>query len=84
MWSLEFALLLASVLPAVENPWPDTIGIELPFAFAGAGGVLADLKNAHASGPERDEEVRKGGIRAFRVGATFYAIAVINQLTFGL
>jgi len=84
MSPIDLAVLFASVFPTVEDPWPDTIGVELPFAFAGAGGVLADLKHTEAGGPERDEAVRRGGVRGFRVGAAFYAIAVINQLAFGL
>lgn len=84
MSPLDLVLILASTLPTVENPWPDTIGIEVPFAFAGAGGVLADLKHAEGGGSARDEAVRKGGIRGFRVGAGFYVLAVINQLTFGI
>jgi hypothetical protein len=84
MSPLDLSILLAALLPTVENPWPDTIGVELPFASAGAGGVLADFRHAASSRPERDEAVRRGGISGFRFGAAFYAIAVLNQLTFAL
>jgi hypothetical protein len=54
-------LVLGSLLPHVENPWPDTIGIELPFAMAGAGGVLAGFlyagdSKAGAMGPFAEED----------------------------
>jgi hypothetical protein len=77
-------LLLSSVLPRVENPWPESIGIELPFALAGAFGVAAGAWHADAPREKRDKAVAMGGAWGFRVGALLYALALVNQVTFGL
>lgn len=73
-------LVLASLLPRVENPWPDTIGIELPFAMAGAGGVLAGFLYTGDSKAGRDGAVRRGGLWGFRLGMTFYVLSFIIQV----
>lgn len=72
--------VLASFLPRVENPWPDTIGIELPFAMAGAGGLLAGLLYAGDSRAGRDGAVRSGGLWGFRLGMLFYVLSFLNQV----
>lgn len=81
---VDLALLLASVFPRVEDPWPDTIGIELPFALAGFGGAAVSLFSAETSEAARDRAVRGGGLLGFQLGAVFYVLALVNQLAFGL
>jgi hypothetical protein len=67
------ALALVSFLPRVEDPWPDTIGLDLPFAVAGAGGILASAFYASGSKAERDEAIRNGGLCGFWLGVLFMA-----------
>jgi hypothetical protein len=43
MQSVASYLLSGIVLPRVEDPWPETVGLGLPFTLAGAGGVLAGV-----------------------------------------
>jgi hypothetical protein len=80
---VDIALSIASVFPRVDDPWPNTIGIELPFVFAGAGGMLADFTCGAASRAARDEAMRRGGIYGFRLGAAFYVVSFLNQLVSG-
>lgn len=80
MLAIGQLLVLASFLPRVENPWPDTIGFEMPFAMAGAGGVLAGALYTGDSRSRRDEVVRKGGLLGFRLGVLFYVLALLNQV----
>lgn len=80
----DLALLISSVFPRVEDPWPDTIGIELPFALAGAGGAVVGLLSTQTSETARNRAVRSAGLLGFRSGAVFYVLALVNQLTFGL
>lgn len=80
MLAVNQLLVLASFLPRVENPWPDTIGIELPFAMAGAGGLLAGFLYAGDSRAGRDGVVRSGGLWGFRLGLLFYVLSFLNQV----
>jgi len=69
MLAVGQSLVLALLLPRVENPWPETIGIGLPFAIAGAGGVLAGALYVGDSkaGHDRDSARRNLGLSAWRV-----------------
>lgn len=80
MLAIDIALSIASVLPRVEDPWPDAIGLEFPFAAAGAGGVLASAFHSGDSKVGRDEAIRDGGLRGFWLGALFYALSALNQV----
>jgi hypothetical protein len=80
MLAIGQLLVLASFLPRVENPWPGTIGIELPFAMAGAGGALAGFLYSGDSKAGRDGAVRRGGLWGFRLGVTFYVLSFLNQV----
>jgi hypothetical protein len=77
------ALLLASVLPRVEDPLPDRIGLGVPFAAAGAGGVLAGVIHTKSSPDRRDEAIRKGGLGGFVAGTVFYLFSFCVQVGFG-
>jgi hypothetical protein len=76
------AVLVGVFLPAVENPWPDQIGIEFPFAVAGALGVLAGVFRGDVAPELRDRAIHRGGIWGFRLGAGIYALSAIVQLGF--
>jgi hypothetical protein len=71
------------VLPHVEDPWPNTIGLEFPFTAAGVGGVLASVLYAEARGRERSEVINAGGLYGFWLGAFFYALSLLNQIISG-
>jgi hypothetical protein len=77
-------LFLASVFPRVEDPWPDTIGLEFPFTAAGIGGVLAGVIYARAREEERNEATGTFGLYGFCLGAVFYALSLLNQVVSGL
>jgi hypothetical protein len=76
-------LLLASISPQVEDPLPDRIGLGLPFATAGAGGVLAGIARAGASPARRDQAINRGGLIGFVGGVILYLVALIIQVGFG-
>jgi hypothetical protein len=76
------ASLLGSIIPRVENPLPDTIGLELPFATAAAGGVLATVLFANAPQSRRDWQVRRLGLLGFYLGVVVYVITLAVQVGF--
>jgi hypothetical protein len=76
------AVLLGFFLPAVENPWPNQIGIEFPFAVAGAFGVLAAVIRGDIAPELRDRAIHRGGIWGFRLGAGIYVLSAVVQLGF--
>jgi len=80
--SIGFELLAASFFPHVEDPWPERIGLGLPFAWAGVGGVLAGVIHAQSSQPRRDRAMTRGGVWGFRLGASFYSVSLLVQLVF--
>ena len=84
MLALAYSAALASVLPRVEDPWPESIGIELPFTLAGIGTVLFGFALAEAAPERRDRASQKGGVYGFWIGTLFYALSLANQVTFGL
>jgi hypothetical protein len=75
-------LLLTPVVPRVEDPLPETIGIPAVFALAGAGGVLASIFCAGSPQAKHDRWVRRGGVIGFGVGFALYLIAVVVQVAF--
>lgn len=77
---VDIAVAVASLLPRVEDPWPETIGIDFPFAMAGAGGVLKGAFHSGDSKVERDEAIRDGGLLGFWLGVSFYAFSLLNQV----
>jgi hypothetical protein len=79
---LALAFLLASFFPRVENPWPETIGLGLPVALAGAGGVLATVLFADTSQSRRDRQVRRFGLLGFYLGVASYFISLVIQVGF--
>jgi len=51
-------LFVLAVLPLVEDPWPDTIGLGFPITTTAAGGVLAGLVFAAATSKRRDLAIK--------------------------
>jgi Na+/proline symporter len=77
-------LLVLTLLPQVENPWPTTIGIGAPFGLAVAGSVLAGVVCSKAPRSRRDDAIHRGGLWGFYIGAALYLLALLNQLVSGL
>lgn len=72
---------MASVFPRVEDPFPERIGLEFPFALAAAGGVLASLLHIESSSAKRDRVVRWSGFVGFGAGVAFYLLSLAIQLS---
>jgi hypothetical protein len=79
---LALAFLLASLFPRVENPWPETIGLSLPFALAGAGAILGGVLSFDAPPPRRDRQIRWFGLVGFCFGMAFYFISLVVEVGF--
>ena len=73
-------LLFASILPQVEAPLPDRIGLGFPFSTAGACGVLVSIVHTASSPAQRDRAVRMGGLIGFLLGTVLYLLALFVQL----
>ena len=74
--------LLASFFPRVEDPWPDTIGLEFPFAFAGASGMLVGICYAGSPPLKRERAINRGGRIGFYFGWGFYLFSLLVQVIF--
>jgi hypothetical protein len=74
-------LFLASLFPQVEDPWPETIGLWFLFQAAGAGGFVMEIIYAKAPEARRDRAIRRGGLAGFRIGAGFYALSLLAQVS---
>jgi hypothetical protein len=74
-------LSAAGFFPRVEDPWPQTIDLGLPFTLAGAFGVLAGVVVDEADPDKRDRAIRRGGIVGFRTGIVLYLVSLLVQLS---
>jgi hypothetical protein len=75
-------LLIVSILPRVEDPWPERIGFGFPIVMAGAGGVVASVLFVGASEARRDKAVRYGGLCGLGFGALLYVLSVFDSVIF--
>ncbi len=73
---------LILLLPRVEDPIPDTIGVDFIFSVAGAGGVVMLVIGTmlRLSAAELDAWARRGVSIGFAVGTFFYAAALVGQV----
>ena len=74
------ALALAAIVPRVEDPWPDTIGTELPFALATAGGILAGVVCSFIAREKREQMIKLGMFFGFCSGVGLYFVALLVQV----
>jgi hypothetical protein len=79
---LILAWLSGSFLPRVADPWPKSVGLELPLTLSGSGAVLASVVFAFSSSARRDRAIRLGGALGFLVGMGLYLISLIVQVGF--
>ena len=77
--AVYLALLFASVLPRVADPWPDEIGADLPFTLAAAGTILGGVISLLA-GWEQERAIKVGGFAGFCIGSAFYCVALLVQV----
>jgi hypothetical protein len=73
-------LLVLALLPRVENPWPDTIDLELPFALGTACGALIGALYFRAPRRRRQHAMEAGFVAGFLLGSAFYLVALAAQL----
>jgi hypothetical protein len=73
---------LVSLLPRVEDPIPDMIGVGFIFSMAGAGGVVMLVFGSMLglSASELDAWARRGVSMGFVAGTLFYAAALVGQI----
>jgi hypothetical protein len=79
-FSAYVALLLASILPRVESPLPETVGLGLPITAAGVGGVLMGVLFARSPPPRRERAINLGGFWGFAIGSLAYVVALLAQV----
>jgi hypothetical protein len=77
-------LLNDSFLPRVEDPWPETVGLDLPFMLSGASAALAAIVYFEAPSAKRSRAVRKSSLIGFCIGALIYVISLVNTVGFPL
>jgi hypothetical protein len=79
---LVLVLILGQALglPEVENPIPETIGLEDVFALAGAGGVLGGIRRFGSPSAEQDQGVRWGVFAGFYLGVAAYCLLLLLQV----
>lgn len=82
--AIVILLIVLSLLPEVENPWPESIGLELPAEMAGVGGVSATVLFAGASKNRREKATLYGGLWGFYLGALLYAVSLLDRIISGL
>jgi len=77
----SLAHLLANAFPPrVENPLPESIGLDAPFVSAGMGGVLLGILFSPARQATRERAMRWGALVGFVLGAGLYAFALLAQV----
>lgn len=77
-------LLVLAILPRVEDPWPETIGLELPFFMATAGSVLAAVGSSLVKLERQERAIKLGGVFGFCLGGIFYCVALLIQVVSSL
>jgi len=82
--SIWLLLIVGSVFPRVEDPWPDEIGIGFPVVLAGAGTALAGVIYASAPRARRERAIGRFGLWGFWIGMLLYAMSVVAQVVSSL
>jgi hypothetical protein len=77
-------LLVASLLPRVEDPLPDEIGLGVLLIMAGAGGVLGGVLFAFSAKERREWAINRGGVIGFGIGFAYYLAALLVQVASGI
>lgn len=73
-------LLLSSIMPRVEDPLPDEIGLGVVLILAGAGGILGGVLFTASTQERREWAANRGGVIGFGIGLAIYLLALVVQL----
>jgi len=75
-------IALVALLPRVEDPIPETIGVGAIFSAAGAGGVVMLVLGSMLglSEAELDAWARRGVGAGFAIGSLVYVAALAGQI----
>lgn len=76
--------LAGSIVPEVESPWPERIGLGFPFTVAGAASMLAGVATAGTSQTRRERWMNLGSLGGFFIGALLYLVALLVQVVSAL
>jgi hypothetical protein len=76
-------LLLGAIVPRVEDPLPDEIGLSVVLILAGTGGILGVLFTASTQ-ERREQAANRGGAIGFGIGLAIYLLALVVQVTSSL
>jgi uncharacterized membrane protein len=71
---------LAVVLPHVEDPWPRSVGLGMPFTAAGVGGIFGNVATVGRSAEDQARSTSQWGTRFFWLGMLGYILLLFNQL----
>jgi hypothetical protein len=80
IWGFWFDALL----PRVEDPWPDSIGLSFPFVLSGAVGVFVDVFMVGAPPARRNRAISQGTRAGFVFGGALYLISLASQVASNL
>lgn len=84
MVAIWLALLVGSLFPRVEDPWPDEIGLGLPVVLAGAGTALGGVVYASAPRARRERAMGRFSVWGFWIGVLPYATSLVAQVVSSL
>ncbi|HEX5713640.1 MAG TPA: hypothetical protein VFX85_10035 [Solirubrobacterales bacterium] len=62
------ALGVVAIMSRVEDPWPDTIGTDLPFTLAAVGATVAGVVSSLAAREKREWAIKIGMFWGFSIG----------------
>lgn len=68
------------MLPEVENPVPETIGLSTVFEIAAAGGIVGLVLATAWSISNRETWAANGVVAAFAFSVCIYLVSLLNQL----
>jgi hypothetical protein len=71
---------LAAIVPRVEDPWPDTVGVDLPLTLAAAGAALGGVARSLAAREKQERAIKVGGLIGFCAGLALYFVALLVQV----
>jgi len=78
--TLHALVSLAVALPRVEDPWPASVGLDLPLTAAGIGGVLGNVAATGRSPAEQARATSAWGLTFFWCGVLAYLLLLLNQV----
>ncbi len=84
MKAIDWGYAIGAILPRVEDPWPERIGLGFPFMTSGAAAVAAGAFLVEMRPARRDRIVSRFSQAGFWVGAALYLLSLLNQVASNL